>query len=240
MGPSAPTKPGAVDAEDDRQVLEGDFLEDLVVRALEERAVDVDDRPGAGLGHASGERHRVALADAHVEKLGRECVANLLELVALAHGGGDHGHPGVAAAGFKERVADGVGVGAARRGLERDDPVARLLKRRGRVELDRVFHGRLEAVPLVGQDVQQDRPVERLDALEVDAQRLQVVPVDRPQVDKPQLLEEHSVVQRGLDRVFELLKPALGVFADQGDVGQERFDPFVPVVVGAGHPARSR
>ena len=165
-----------------------------------------------------------------------EGVADLLELVSLAHGGGDHGDLGVAAARFKQGVADGVGVGAARRRLERDDAVARLLKRGGGVELDRVFHGRLEAVPLVGQDVEQDRPIERLDALEIDAQGLEVVAVDRPQVDEPQLLEEHPVVQRGLDGVFEVLEPALGVFADQGDVGQERLDPLVPVVVGAGHP----
>ena len=133
-------------------------------------------------------------------------------------------------------VADGVGVGPARRGLERDDPVARLLKRGGGVELDRVFHRRLEAVPLVGQDVEQDRPIHRLDPLEVAAQGLEVVAVDRPQVDEPQLLEEHPVVQRGLDRVLELLEPALGVLADQGNIGQERFDPLVPVVVGARHP----
>ena len=104
------------------------------------------------------------------------------------------------------------------------------------MELDRVLHGRLEAVPLVGQDVQQDRPLDRLDPLEVAAQRLQVVAVDRPEVDEPQLLEEHAMVERGLDRVLELLKPALGVLADQRDVRQERFDPLVPVVVRARHP----
>ena len=121
-GPVGADQAGAVDAEDDRQVLKGDFLEDLVVRALEERAVDVDDRPGAGLGHAGGERHRVALADADVEKLAGERIADLLELVSLAHGGGDHGDLGVAAACFKERVADGVGVGPARRGLRAGRP----------------------------------------------------------------------------------------------------------------------
>ena len=170
-GPVGADQAGAVEAEDDRQVLKGDFLEDLVVRALEERAVDVDDRPGAGLGHAGGEGDGVALADADVEELAREGVADLLELVPLAHRGGDHGDLGVAAAGFEQRIADGVGVGAARRGLERDDAVARLLKRRRGVELDRVFHRRLEAVPLVGQDVEQDRPVQRLDPLEIDRAR---------------------------------------------------------------------
>ena len=124
-GPVGADQAGAVEAEDDRQVLEGDLLEDLVVRPLQERAVDVDDRPGAGLGHAGGERHRVALADADVEELVGERVADLLELVSLAHGGGDHGDLGVAAARLEERVADGVGVRAARRRFERDDAVAR-------------------------------------------------------------------------------------------------------------------
>ena len=114
-GPIGTDQAGAVNAEDDRQVLKGDFLEDLVVRSLKKRAVDVDDRPGAGLGHAGGERHRVALANADVEKLAGKRVADLLELVPFAHRRGDHGNLGVAAAGFKERIADGVGVGAARR-----------------------------------------------------------------------------------------------------------------------------
>ena len=41
-------------------------------------------------------------------------VADLLQLVALAHGGRDHGDLGIAAAGLEQRVADGVGVGPAR------------------------------------------------------------------------------------------------------------------------------
>ena len=59
---------GAVQREDDRQVLQGDFLEDLVERALQERRVDVDDRPHAGLGHAGGEGDGVRFADADVEE----------------------------------------------------------------------------------------------------------------------------------------------------------------------------
>ena len=104
-------------------------------------------------------------------------------------------------------------------------PSSALLERRRGVELDRVLHGRLEAVPLVGQDVEQDRPVHRLDLLEVAAQALQVVAVDRAEVGEAQLLEEHAVVERGLDGVLELLEPALGVLADQRDAGQERSSP---------------
>ena len=67
----------AVEHERDRQILQRDFLEDLVVRPLQERAVDVDDRPQAGLGLAGGEGHGVGLADAGVEEAVGECVADL-------------------------------------------------------------------------------------------------------------------------------------------------------------------
>ena len=70
-------------------------------------------------------------------------------------------------------------------------PSSALLERRGGVELDRVLLGRLEAVPLVGQDVEQDRPVHLLDLLQVRAERLEVVAVDRAEVGEAQLLEEH-------------------------------------------------
>ena len=36
---------GAVEAEGDRQVLQGDFLEDLIEGALQEGRVNIDDRP---------------------------------------------------------------------------------------------------------------------------------------------------------------------------------------------------
>ena len=70
--PVGADQPGAVEAEDDRQVLQGHLLEDLVVGALQERAVDVHDRPAAGLGDAGGEGDRVALADPDVEELVRD------------------------------------------------------------------------------------------------------------------------------------------------------------------------
>ena len=87
-------QPGPVQTEDDRQVLERNLLENLIVRSLEKRAVDIDDRSGPGLGHAGGERDGVTLADAHVEELAGKRVANLLQFVALAHGGREDGHAG--------------------------------------------------------------------------------------------------------------------------------------------------
>ena len=234
--PVGPDEPAAVEREDDRQVLQRDLLEDLVERALEERAVDVDDRPGAGLGHPGGEGDGVALADARVEEPRGVGVADLLELVPLAHRGRHHHDLRVALHGGEEGGADGVGVRLAGGRLQRDDPVLDPLEGGGGVVLDRVLDGRLEPVPLAGQDVEQDRPVQRLDLLQVAAQGLQVVAVDRPDVGEAHLLEEHPAVQRRLQRVLHLLEPAVGLVADQRDRRQELADPLVPVVVHRRHP----
>ena len=82
---------GAIEQERDRQILQGHFLEDLVVAALQEGAVDVDDRPQAGLGLAGGKGHGVRFANAGVEEAIGKRVANRFQLVPLAHGGGHHG-----------------------------------------------------------------------------------------------------------------------------------------------------
>ena len=86
---------GAVEHEGHRQVLQAHLLEHLVEGALEEGAVDVDDRPAAGFRLSGGEGDGVRLADPDVEKAVGELLAHRLELVALAHGGGEHGDPGV-------------------------------------------------------------------------------------------------------------------------------------------------
>ena len=68
VGPSGPVRPARSSVNVDRQVLQRHFLEDLIERALQERRVDVDDRPHARLGQAGGEGDGVRLADADVEE----------------------------------------------------------------------------------------------------------------------------------------------------------------------------
>ena len=68
VGPSGPVSPARSSVNDDGQVLERHLLEDLVEAPLQERAVDVHDRPQPGLGLPGGEGDRVDLADAHVEE----------------------------------------------------------------------------------------------------------------------------------------------------------------------------
>ena len=58
---------GAVDREDDREPLQADVVDDLVVGALEEGRVDRGDRARALEGEPGGEEHRLLLGDADVE-----------------------------------------------------------------------------------------------------------------------------------------------------------------------------
>ena len=157
-------QPSPVHREDDRQVLEGDFLEDVVEAALQEGAVDVDDGPHARFGHASCEGDGVPFADAGVEEAGGKLGADGLELVALAHRSGENADARVGPHLGEDGIADGVGVGAAGAFLEKDDAgVVVATERSGRVELHRIGLSRLEPVPLLGEHVQEDRALDLLD-----------------------------------------------------------------------------
>ena len=104
-------EPCPVEHEGDREILQRDFLKDLVERPLEKGAVDVDDRPTTGLGLSGGKRHGVRLADADVEEPVWEFLAHRLEFVPLAHRGGDHRDAGIAPQAGADCGACDVGVG---------------------------------------------------------------------------------------------------------------------------------
>jgi hypothetical protein len=80
---------GAVQAEDDGELLEADVVDDLVVRALEEGRVDCDDGLEAAGGEAGCEEDGVLLGDADVEELARERLCENGESGAARHGAGD-------------------------------------------------------------------------------------------------------------------------------------------------------
>ena len=71
-------QPGAVDGEADRQILDRDVVDDLVVGALQEGRIDRAERPHPLRGEAGGEGHRMLLGDADVEAaVGEFRAANL-------------------------------------------------------------------------------------------------------------------------------------------------------------------
>ncbi len=89
MAPSAPTRPGAVDGEAHRQLLDGDVVHDLVVAALQEGRVDRRERLEALAGEAGGEGDGVLLGDADIEAALGKALGELVEAGARRHRGGD-------------------------------------------------------------------------------------------------------------------------------------------------------
>jgi luciferase family oxidoreductase group 1 len=67
----------------------------------------------AHLGLPCGKGDGVRLADANVEEPGGKFLADRLQFVALAHRGGEHGHPLVSPHAVADGSAGGVGIGAS-------------------------------------------------------------------------------------------------------------------------------
>ena len=105
VAPSAPTRPGAVDGEAHRQVLDRDVVDHLVVGALQEGRIDRAERAHALGGQPGGESHRVLLGDADVEGALGMPLGELVEAGAAGHRRGDRDDARVAVG----RSASGLG-----------------------------------------------------------------------------------------------------------------------------------
>ncbi len=138
---------GAVDREHDRQVLQRNVVNQLVVGALEERRVDRDHRPHPLAREARRERDGVLLGDAHVEVAVGKRLREPYEPRAFAHRRRDGDEALVARRHVAEPVAEHLRV----RGLGRrlgDDACSGIERRHAVVE-DRVVLGPRVAVALL-------------------------------------------------------------------------------------------
>ena len=81
----------AVDADDDREVIQADVMEDVIQRALEECGIDGDDGAEPLAGEAGREGDGVGFRDACVEATFRIFVDKFFETSTLEHGRGDDG-----------------------------------------------------------------------------------------------------------------------------------------------------
>ena len=79
----------AVDGENDRQILQRDVVDQLVVSALQEGGVDRDDRPQTLARETGGESHGMLLGDADIVIAIREFRGEADQAGAFAHGRGD-------------------------------------------------------------------------------------------------------------------------------------------------------
>ena len=145
---------GAVDGEQDGQVLQGDVVHELVVAALQKGGVDGDDGFDAFAGEAGGEGYGVLLGDADVEIAFGKTLLELDQAAAFAHGGGDGGKAGVGLGLVAQPAAEDFGVGGARRG-RRGGGVGRGGGFADGVVFDGVVFGQFVALAFFGDDVQE-------------------------------------------------------------------------------------
>ncbi len=147
-------EPGAVHAEDHRQLLQADVVHNGIEGALQKSRVDGADRPEALRGHARGKDHRVLLGDAHVEVALGMMRPEEIESRAVGHGRGD-GHDALVLVGQVTSVVGkdlGVGRLPGRLGLAR----LRIVRPQA-VKLLLPIERRLKAAALLRQHVQQHR-----------------------------------------------------------------------------------
>ena len=180
---------GPVDGEAHRQALDRHVVDDLVVGALQEGRIDRDERLVAFGRKTRGEGHRVLLGDADVEGACRETFPEKIEPGAGRHRRGDRDDLVVLLRlldqALREHLRVGRRVGGALRLLAGDH-----------VELgDAVIlvvggFRRRVALALLGDDVDEDRPVPRVaHVLQHRQQVVEIVPVDRPDVVEAEFLE---------------------------------------------------
>src|SRR5256885_2209331 len=216
---------GMVKAENHGQLLDRDVVDDAIVGALQERRVDRDHRPDALRGEAPGERRGVRLGDADVE----ETVGPLLLENAgpgpRRHGRGDRHKLGV----FPRELGDGL--------PEHRSPLGRTRLDRSQLTRDRVVgctrvvllgvrRRQGEALPLLGDHMDDARSLERLHDLERLHQLRDVVTIDRPEVAEPELFEQHAGRPEVLDALLHRLGEVdeLLTADDVGDGLDQRLD----------------
>ena len=210
-GAVRPDQASPVHRKPDRQILDRNIVDDLVVGALEEGRIDGRERPVALRGQPGGERDCVLFRNADIEHAIGELLGNLVQARARRHRGGDRHHLLVAGHLGTQRLR--VDAGVARR------PGGGLgLNARDHVELDHavifvrsILRWRV-ALALLGHDMDQHRADVRIaDVLEDLDQCADVMAVDGADVIKTQLLEERAARQ-----------PAAGIFLHPAEPAVQR------------------
>ena len=205
-----PDLTGAVDGEANRQALDGDVVHDLVVGALQKRRIDHRERLHPRARQPGRERHRVLLGDADVETSIRELLGEQVETRPRRHRRRHRDDARVPLRLRHQRLGEHLGVARRLRrrlrllaghDVELADTVI-LLRRRLR---------RRVPSPLLGHHMDQNRArLPRIaDVLQDRKKMLQIVAVQRPDIEETQLLEQRAA---GQEATRVLLRPLRRLF----------------------------
>ena len=214
----APDEPRPVQAQPHGQRVQGDLLEHLVERPLQERRVDGEEGLEAGLCEPGHHVHGMGFADAGVPRPVGEQGNDLVETGPVRHRRRAGDHAVVALHDVDQRVGKGAreaSPAGAQRNLARVD-----LEGFRRVECRGVALGVFVALALDRMHVQHHRAVEILDLQEHVDERRQVVPVNGPDRHETELLEPGVLG----DGVLGDLAEAVVHLTDDRAAGQVRDD----------------
>ena len=193
----------AIHAESHRQVLQRDVMDDHVVGALHEGRVNREERAEAFGGEAAGEKRGVFLGDADIVVAFGHFFFEDLELRAAGHRRGDRDELRIIFCDVGDGAAEEVRAG--RRVDGGGGAIVNLISAEA-VKFPRIVERGLVAAAFFGDDVKDDRLVERLEVFEGADQQRDVVAVDRAEVAQPEFLEKHI----GKQQVFCAFLHAVG------------------------------
>ena len=194
-------EPRAVDGEGDGQVLQGHVMDELVVAALQEAAVDGNNRAQPFAGHASGQRNGMLLGNAHVVVAVGVALGKFHQATAFAHGRGDAHNAGVVGGFIAQPFTKHLRVGG-RAGLFLENGASARVERTGAMPLDGVRFGRRIALALAGDHVQKLRPARDAQAAERSHERGQVVAVDGANIVEAEFFEQRARQHHALQVLF--------------------------------------
>ncbi len=191
----------AVHAEDDRELLQADVVDDRVEGALEKRRVDGADRLVSLGGEASREDDRMLFGNTDVEVAFRMMRPEKIEGGAIGHGRGNGDDLLIVVGELHKGVGENFGVSDLACGL--GVPGFRIVGSEA-MELLLLIEGGLVALPLLGENVQQDGPVLGLEEVEGLDEQGEIMAVDRAIVFEPEFLEKHGGPKHSLGGFLSL------------------------------------
>ena len=188
---------GPIEHEGDGQLLDAHVVDQLVVGALQEGAVDRHHGAQALTGHARRHGHGVLFGDTDIEILLRQGLLEQVQARAGGHGGGDAHHPGILFAELHQGLAKHLAVAGWLRlaggvGLAGGQVEGRL-----GVVAHLVGFGIGIALALGGGHVHEHRPLTAVGGLEGAHHLADVVAIDRADVGETQLLKHRAHLGHG-------------------------------------------
>ena len=195
----------AIETEDDRQRLNGDVVNDAVVRALEERRIDRDHGTDSTCCQSSRERDRVRFGNADIKKASRISLCEQVGARATRHRRGDRDDLVVLRPELDESLAKDPLIGRRRRRMTKLAR-RRVVVRRKRMPFLEALTGR-KALSLLRAYVHEPGTAQVAHRGEGLDHRVDVVAVDGTEIPKAELLEEHTRRQQCLETLFPAPHP---------------------------------